>query len=306
MASTTARILPRPVRPLSNELLSQYLKRLAYANGLPLQVLKNTLRGRGGDIRGGLIDCAVLTERTIVFALPELREPTDLETYPQICGRTAALNIGADCPVCTRRRGVNIANPQIWSTHDNVVCRRHGMWLNGTAFTTDNNSPVIKLTRAAEKPILYAHRRHLRLLAVNGRAHTRQAVLEAYEILLHWTQWRLPKHIKDRHREIDQEPDALKSGPTQLNAAMYPEVIHLAELLTDTDRRKAMLQQDRDKARTAFSCVITLVLDGDHPYRAKEPLYQWRRVQQEKEQSPNSPYDDHVDEIEPACRISSQ
>lgn len=298
MVTAIARILPRPVRPLTNEVLAQYLKRLACANGLPLQILKSTLSARGGTIRAGLINSAVLKERTLVFALPELREPADLDTYPQIRGRTAAHNIGPGCPACAQRRGITVPYPQIWSTHDNVICVQHSMWLNGTVFQPDQRNPVTKLAPGPREAILSAHQRHRRLLATHGRTHTHQAIRDAYEIFELWTRWRLPEPIKCRYREIDQNPDQLESGPTQLNAAMYPELVHLAELLSDPDHRRSLLDPDRDSTAEAFDHLIAVVLRGDRPYRAREPLHQWRRRQLASSDCYYCPLDDRVDETE--------
>lgn len=216
--------LPRTLRPITNEVLTQYLSRLAKANGLSLDRVKALLLQRGTTIRDGLIKAAGLTERTIVFALPELRAPQDLITYPALAGRTTAHTIGPGCPLCASRHGTPLPYPQVWSRHDAVVCPEHDIWLNGTAFRADLRRPTIKLVGAAKADVALSHRRHEWLITHRGREATRQAIVDACEIVEAWNRWRLLEAIDYRCQELEPEPAKRGPGTSCFNAAIYPEV----------------------------------------------------------------------------------
>jgi hypothetical protein len=78
--------LPRVVKPITNELLDDYLARLAQANGINRYRLRVLLKQRAGSIRGGLSVTTGMSDRAIAFALPELRDASDLITYPELAG----------------------------------------------------------------------------------------------------------------------------------------------------------------------------------------------------------------------------
>jgi hypothetical protein len=76
--------LPRRVKPIPNEVLVDYLTRLATANGINESRLRALLNCRGKSIRAGLRTAVPMSDRAIVFALPELRGADDLTTYPEL------------------------------------------------------------------------------------------------------------------------------------------------------------------------------------------------------------------------------
>lgn len=60
------------------------------------------------------------------------------------------------------------------------------------------------------------------------------------------------------------------------NAAMYPEIVRLATVLSDSAWRRRLLAKDRARRGKAMLDLFELVLDGDAPYRAADPIYEWR------------------------------
>lgn len=271
--------LPRTVRPITNEVLAQYLSRLAKANGIGPRQLESLLHQRGGTLRDGLVRSAGLTERAVVFALPELRTPQDLITYPALAGCTTAHTVGPGCPLCASRHGTPLAYPQVWSTHDTVVCHEHDMWLNGTAFRLDQRRPTIKLVGAAKADVLLSHRRHQWLITHGGRDATRQAIIDAYEIVEDWNRWKLLESVDYRCQELQPDPAKRGLGTSCFNAAAYPEVVMLAGVLSNPKWRRKLLHAPRPKLGIVLGDVIYAVLDGEVPYRAPEPLYEWRAAQ---------------------------
>lgn len=279
MARLTAGVgnqtLPRPVIPLANEVLAEYLARLAKANGISPARLEALLTRRGPTMRTALATTVSMSDRALAFALPELRVAADSDAYPELIEREVE-SIGPGCPLCASRRGERIPFPQVWSTHDNVVCVVHSMWLNGTVFRVDPTRPVVKIVGASRADVLLAHRRHQRLIRNHGRSAIRQAITDAYEIVEQWNYWRPLEAVGFRLIELQPDETQRGAGTACRNAAMYPEIVRLAAVLSDTAWRRRLLAKDRAKRGKTMLDLFELVLDGDTPYRAADPLYEWR------------------------------
>lgn len=279
MALLTAGIgnqtLPRPVRPLPNEVLAEYLARLAKANGISRSRLEALLARRGSTMRSALATTVSMSDRALAFALPELRVAADSEAYPELAQREVE-SIGPGCPLCASRRGDRIPFPQVWSTHERVVCVGHSMWINGPAFRVDPTRPVIRIFGASRADILLAHRRHERLIRHHGRSTIRQAITDAHDIVEQWNYWRPLQAIGFRLVELEADETRRGAGTACHNAAMYPEIVRLATVLSDTAWRRRLLTKDRARRGKAMFDLFEFVLDGDTPYRAAEPIYEWR------------------------------
>ena len=267
--------LPRPVRPLPNEVLAEYLARLAKANGISRARLEALLTRRGPTTRAALAACVSMSDRALAFALPELRIAGDNDAYPELLQREVE-SVGPGCPLCASRHGRRISFPQVWSTHDNVVCVHHSMWLNGTAFRVDPTRPIVKIVGASRADILLAHRRHQRLIRQHGRPAILQSVTDAYDIVEQWNYWRPLEAVGFRLVELQPDEAQRAAGTASRNAAMYPEIIRLATVLSDSAWRRRLLAKDRARRGKAMLDLFELVLDGDAPYRAADPLYEWR------------------------------
>lgn len=267
--------LPRPVKPLPNEVLAEYLARLAKANGISQSRLEALLTRRGPTIRAALRNTVSMSDRAVAFALPELRVAADWEIYPQLHQREVE-SIGPGCPQCASRHGERITYPQIWSTHDHVICCVHSMWLNGTAFRVDPTRPVIKIVGASRADILLAHRRHQRLIRNHGRPAIRKAITDAYDIVEQWNYWRPLQAVGFRLIELQPDETQRGAGTACRNAAIYPDIVRLATVLSDAAWRRRLLATSRAKRGKAVLDLVELVLDGDTPYRAADPIYEWR------------------------------
>lgn len=274
-ASAGNQTLPRPVRPLPNEVLADYLARLAKANGISRARLEALLTRRGPTIRTALATAVSMSDRALAFALPELRVEADSDAYPDLIKREVE-SIGPGCPLCASRYGERISFPQVWSTHDSVVCVNHNMWINGPAFRVDPAQPVVKIVGASRTDILLAHRRHHRLIRRHGRPSIRQAIADAYDIVEQWNYWRPMEAIGFRLIELQPDETQRSAGTACRNAAMYPEIVRLATVLSDIAWRRRLLAKDRARRGKVMLDLLELVLDGDTPYRAADPIYEWR------------------------------
>lgn len=274
-ASAGNQTLPRPVRPLPNEVLADYLARLAKANGISRARLEALLTRRGPTIRTALATAVSMSDRALAFALPELRVEADSDAYPDLIKREVE-SIGPGCPLCASRYGERISFPQVWSTHDSVVCVNHNMWINGPAFRVNPAQPVVKIVGASRTDILLAHRRHHRLIRRHGRPSIRQAIADAYDIVERWNYWRPLEAIGFRLIELQPDETQRSAGTACRNAAMYPEIVRLATVLSDIAWGRRLLAKDRARRGKAMLDLFELVLDGDTPYRAADPIYEWR------------------------------
>jgi hypothetical protein len=272
--------LPRRVKPITNEVLDDFLERLADANGINQFRLRSLLIRRGGSIRGGLSRTLAMSDRAIVFALPELRTTNDLTTHPELAGRARAYSKSPGCPQCASRHGIRIPYPHVWSTHENVICQDHDMWLNGTLFKPDPVRPAIPIRGATKADIRAAHRSHKQMIAEHGREHVRQAIAGAYDIVQRWNYWQPLEAVEYRLHESEPDPTRHGEGTTCRNAAIYPEVVKVADVLASPDWRYKALEGPRNKLADAFGELCSITLDTFQlPYRAYEPLYEWRLEQ---------------------------
>ncbi|WP_341715662.1 TniQ family protein [Micromonospora sp. FIMYZ51] len=230
------RRLPRALPPLLNETVRSYVSRLAAANALTGLELQVHLTGSVKKETVTADQLAMLTgypARTLRYAMLELCTPADLARM-QIAGRPRPgptdwgwrwphNRIRFACDHCTTRRGP--ARPQVWTTHEDVVCLRHRRWL-GTLQQEDQPD-------LAHLPdILAANRRHRRLIQLHRREPVRSAVMAAAPICRGWSDRSgggQPSHERllvfqnqgDETRFIDN---------AAVDAASYPEIVALARL----------------------------------------------------------------------------
>ena len=141
-----------------------------------------------------------------------------------------------------------IAYPQVWSTHDTIVCHEHDMWLNGTAFRIDPKRSAIKLVGAAKADAALSHRRHQWLITHRGRDATRQAVRDAYEIVEDWNRWRLLEAIEYRCQQLEPNPAERGLGTSCFNAGAYPDTLMLAAVLTNPSWRRNLIHGPRNNS----------------------------------------------------------
>lgn len=233
------RRLPRTLRPLLNETVHSYLWRLAEANALTGPDLQLHLTGSAKKDTVTAEQLAAITgnpARTLRYAMLELCTPADLASM-RIAGRPRPgptswrwphNRTRFACDHCAAQRGVTRrgpTRPQVWTTHEDVVCLRHRRWLG--ALHQDVQPDLTHLP-----DILKANRRHRRLIRLYGREQVRTATADATPICREWSDrlWAdQPAHQRilafqgqgDESRFVDS---------AAVEAASYPEIIALARL----------------------------------------------------------------------------
>ncbi|HLM90210.1 MAG TPA: TniQ family protein [Streptosporangiaceae bacterium] len=225
--------LPRPVTPLTGEVLISYLTRLACANYLTLTEVLAVLPSWFSTKISNRDDRA--QHHMLIPAAPEA-----LHALARLTGTTPASlaralpafgTAGPHSPVrattachrCAARHGIRQPIPVHLAAH-HKVCTRHGIWLS------DQGQPQLDLAACPE--IITAQHRASRLL----RRCTPQELMLAYQaaartippwppspaaIPLHW-----------RHRLLTLQTDNHRYGtPTDhdayMHAAIYPDAIAL-------------------------------------------------------------------------------
>lgn len=232
--------LPIPAGPARHETVRSYLTRLAVLHGLPAGELWNhvattKVADRSGRAQGRVVlaeRLAVLTGRPAAhlgLALPELRDPSPdwtawrHQSQPG-CGRCDARHDGG--PVL------------LLLPHHHYVCIRHRYWIG----PPDAGQPPTPLHDRVSDQMVFAQRRHNRLLAHHSPAAVFDAVLTGFLFCGHlWTQWPQRDHATAAVHRWDQRARWLIPPGTEttsystslLFAAVYPEAVSLAELITD-------------------------------------------------------------------------
>lgn len=256
--------LPRRVAPFPSEHLSSYLHRLGEANGLPGHELGNHVTNTGIAGRQAVHDLTGLPERTLVFALPELRTADDITNYPELRGSPAAVGAANSCPCCARRHGLTRA-VHVWATHEQVLCQRHRVWTGGPILTCTDRSPRIDITALPD--ILRAHRHHHRLIARFGREPVRRAFEDASSIVHEWHNL-LPWPFRPVHARLEvlePNPNRWYLTAAICRAAEYPIVVALTTSLTDTAWRNRVLTMESPGQQDAIGGLIESVTDGAVP-----------------------------------------
>lgn len=118
----------------------------------------------------------------------------------------------------------------------------------------DPTRPIVKIVGASRADILLAHRRHQRLIRQHGRPAILQSVTDAYYIVEQWNYWRPLEAIGFRLVELQPDEAQRGAGAASRNAAVYPEIVRLATVLSDSAWRRRLLAKDRadqtDRATT--------------------------------------------------------
>ena len=265
------RRLPRRVAPFPNEHLSSYLHRLAEANGLPGDEFGNHVTNAAIPDREAVHDLTGIPERTLVFALPELRTPDDVTTYPALRGRPAAVGSSNYCPYCAGLRG-RTRPVRVWATHEQVLCQRHWIWTGGPVLTCENRWPRIDISTLPD--VLAAQRRHQRLIVRFGREQVRHAFEDASYLVHEWHQ-RLPWPFRSVHARLavlEPDPKRWFLSSAICRTAEYPVTVALTTFLADAAWRNRLLHMDTMDQHETIGCLTETVTDGAVPAGVFDPL----------------------------------
>ncbi|MFI6366885.1 TniQ family protein [Nocardia sp. NPDC050630] len=263
--------LPFPVAPFGGETTRSYLYRLATANLIHPDDLRNHLTGTrnqtGSVTLAGLAAVTGRSPQGLRYALPELDPGADVVLKPAHVRRRV-------CFRCASRRNAFVF-AITWKPVDTVLCGKHRIWLGsrGRSFL-DQQYDV-----SAVADILHAQRRHQLLARRAGRTIAALAFTEAAAITDTWA--RHGRHHDRRDPLIralaGRYPltGKLSNGDPRTAVVTYPETVELAHVLADSRWR-----YPRPATRPAFGSFGRAVNDmlGIRYRHSTEPydgLYRW-------------------------------
>jgi hypothetical protein len=194
------RALPRKVRPIQDETVPSYLRRLALASHLPERVIREALglrRGHRYPLLEALTTLTGLPAKSVLYALPDMRMG---RAYPDLAlrGRNIAGQPNQErpaCRLCMAQKAV-LTPVHCWTRHDQNVCLRHRTWIG----PGDNEGrPQPSLTRLLE--VVTAQRDHQRLIRLHGRDEVRIVFEEALVLHTDWLEH--PLYARRRQQRFD-------------------------------------------------------------------------------------------------------
>lgn len=277
------RRLPCTVRPFHNETVESFITRLARANHLRVDELRNHL---GVRVLKKTPVTALLEPLSAVsgypasalrLAMPEFitakytDEPGLLER--PLTSRPRSLTRPA-CRRCAHAAGITTA-VECWVTHDQNVCLRHRLWIGTGCQSPQDQADLRRLPR-----VCLAQRHHRNLLARHGRRWVHERFREAQTIYLKWYDQREFASQKEVIRRMIALASATR-GPLAKNvilpAIFHPEIVALTGLLA-SDWWERRLFAWRSGLRR-FTAEITRrgALVGYELEETDDPLYQWIR-----------------------------
>lgn len=145
---TPARPLPRPIRPYKDETTPSLIRRLETANTLRPGWLRALLKG---SRRPWIESLAVWTDHdpvVLALAMPQLgMHDPDPSLRRKVTGRPTRTTHTVACHRCTLARGAG-RYVEIYSTHEQVICPHHGLWVgDGASPTSSPSAPARRSPR---------------------------------------------------------------------------------------------------------------------------------------------------------------
>lgn len=291
----SARPLPRHVRPFPDETLSSYMRRVEYANQLAGGAIKRLARPTSASFLPALGQLTGVPVSSLVRAIPDLRSPADLDTYPELLGRVSTgARRRTPCTLCAVRYDRPGAI-SIWARHQDLICRHHQRWLG------PNEGYTTQFCIGDEPDILEANRRHNRAVRTHGQRRTSALYGDAAGIIERWFRWgielRGPQQLRVRLHQ--HHPD--KRSADVWAAAYYPITIALLRIMLAAQQGQqhrppppGVIQLARERVSAEVTCGYT-------PSGGFDPFLHWinRPVTDCDEGAPRELLDDSGQLLQP-------
>lgn len=160
------------------------------------------------------------------LAMPQLRGDGEPRTAdPVLAGRPDRTMRGIACRRCAQARGSG-GNIEIYTTHEKVICLRHGLWIGDGTHSCADQLPLHDCPE-----ITTAWRHHRNLITRFGRARVRTASQASSWINWRWCQQaRYLPTFRLRHRILSQN-DRIPQKQAAAAAALYPPTVALASVI---------------------------------------------------------------------------
>lgn len=263
------RPLPRNARPFPDETTASYIARLETANALRAGQLKRMLRMSRRPWLETLAAWSEYDPEILCLAMPQLAQQTAQNVQvPNLVGRPNRRIHGLACHRCALTR-CPTGRIQIYTTHERVLCPRHGLWLGDGVTTIDD-----QLSTTACGALISAWHQHQNLITRFGHSRVRRAFYISsyinrrwYEQLQHFDEFGVlyQELASNRRHESAQEQPAV-------SAAMYPSIARLTAAIASPFWAHIAHSHHPNSFLDRVSTQIT---DGWYPRGGGDPLRRW-------------------------------
>jgi hypothetical protein len=250
------------VKPFPNEDVASYMGRLADANRLDTDALSRLITGTK-RVRNLPLDLlaviAAVSSQTLEFAIIDIARAPAPQQYVR----------GAACQLCAATKGAT-RPVSYWRPSEKVVCLHHRRWIGsrGGQPSLDRQPAIIK-----------AYGQHLRLVKRFGREEATRGFGAAINVCREWREMR--QHNEGELRLLDSFHGPgwqLTSDDPTVEAAVYPQVVALARLLT-SPYWKTLAVEESSTGQRLFARELTRTVAPTcrwpQPSESKDPLYLW-------------------------------
>ena len=263
------RPLPQPVTAFRDETVHSFTTRLAHANQLPSQSLRDYAAREGHYVDPDRLARLSGYPRDVLCA--RLRGLTiDERDLPRQRARARPI-----CRFCSARRGVS-EPVHCWLPDHLTVCHRHDRWIGPSAQRWDD-----QISLKHHPDIAQAARAHLVLAMRNNPGIVELAINDASRIVLR----------QNRFRRSDGLADSAATGialrgrwasisTVNLHIATYVKTVRMATVIID--QRPALLNRSGDPslARMTFLAAANAVFGAEDETATTAALDGWLNNQQ--------------------------
>ncbi|MFI0453509.1 hypothetical protein [Actinomadura sp. 6N118] len=260
--------LPRTVRPIHDETVTSYLRRLAEANSMHGYYLTDYLRGTKNH-KVPIPPELVITlsgqpAHSLRYAMLELCTAEELTTM-KVAGRPRprTSSTWAKCTRCTHARSV-YEPVTCWQRSEDVICHWHRRWTPGTQ----------QLDLTEHTDIIRVNRTHRRLIRRHGRTAVHRAFITASHIVSEWVERNSYRGYFDQIMERFHGPEwhVRIEDPTYL-ASKYVPTVALTRLIASPRWRALALDP---VGNAIFVNEMRRTVDPNYVW---DPVPSWRRVE---------------------------
>ncbi|MCZ9880474.1 hypothetical protein NFJ07_01585 [Arthrobacter sp. B2a2-09] len=200
--------------------------------------------------------------------MPQFVQPDlDPSLRWKLAGRPTRTTHTVACNRCTLARGAG-RFVQIYSTHEQVICPRHRLWLgDGVTGVTD------QLSIRDTPEITTAWHHHKNLITRHGRSGVRKAFHIAS--VINWRWYDRFHHFTaatDTYDALAAKQPRHANSHAIVAASLYPSIVNLTAAMASPHWAEIAHSRRPDLFLDRISAEIT---DGWHPRGASDPLRHW-------------------------------
>ena len=257
------------MRLFPDETTASFVRRLEHANALATGQLTRTLHKSSRPWADTLSAWTESDPSRLRLAMPQLAQQESLTIFDRrLLGRPNRRISRLACRLCAHERGA-VDRIEIYSTHESVVCPRHGLWL-GEGVETPRNQMSVRTCPG----VLAAANHHRNLITRFGRVR----VCTAFQISAYINRrWHDQGHHFDDFTGLHKNL-IVTSGPDPtanyaiIAGALYPANARLTAILASPFWTTITHSTRPD---TFLNRVANEVTNGWFPEGGADPLRRW-------------------------------